>query len=126
MKTIEFSNHEKMLVELCVRHMFCALLDKEDDCITHFIASLHNMNGKGFGDQEHQIPDTNDWIAQIPILRSALKKLFTPEWIELNKKFGDESYIMPEETDIELKKTELARSLSLLEENFMMVKLIES
>ena len=111
MKTIKFTNHEKMLVELCVRAVLCDLLDKNEDRIWDFVALLFNINNKGFGDQEHYIEDTDDWVAQINVLRQALLKLQTEEQNQLDAKFPDEPYVLPEETNLDLRKQTIEQSL---------------
>jgi hypothetical protein len=101
MKTIEFTNLEKMLVEGCVRRVLCGLLDKEDDMIDNFTATLFNLSRGNFGDQECEVKDTDDWIAQLENLRSCLRKLETQEWKDLTKETGAKEYRLPEESSPE-------------------------
>lgn len=83
MKKIELTDHEKMIVELCVRSVLCDLLNKEHEAIHSFTAGLFNINNEGT--QKHFINDTNDWIAQLPILREVLRKLQSKEELDLPK-----------------------------------------
>ena len=111
MKTINLTNHEKMIVELCVRSVLCSLLNQEEEAIWSFTAGLFNMNNKSFGDQEHYIEDTNDWFAQLDVLRQALKKLQTEEQKRLDAEFECEPYTLPEETDFVLRRQTIEKLL---------------
>jgi len=97
MKTIEFTNLEKMLVEGCVRHVLCSLLDKEQNVIDDFTAGFWNLAKGNFGDQECEVEDPTDWIAQLDNLRSCLRKLETQEWKDLTEETGATEYRLPEE-----------------------------
>lgn len=97
MKTITFTNHEKMLVELCVRSMLCNLLNKDESAIDDFTGILFNLNGGCFGDQEHYIKDTDDWVFQLQTLRECLTKLMAEDRKKLNKEVGSLPYLLPEE-----------------------------
>ena len=107
---IEFTNHEKMLVETCVRTVLCGLLDKDDEVIMAFTAALFNMNGGGFGDKGHKIKDTDDWVSQLHPLRMALDKLIGKEQLEKDKEFGDTMYLLLEESDEALRQVEIERT----------------
>jgi hypothetical protein len=124
MKKIEFTNHEKMLVELCLRSILCDLLNGEKEAIWSFTATLFNMNNRSFGDQEHYIEDTNDWFSQIPILRQALLKLQTEEQAKLDAEFGSQPFVLPEETDLVLRKKIIEETLA--DSPYIKVKLPEN
>ena len=99
MKKIELTNHEKMLVELCVRHVLCGLLDKDADMIDAFTAGLWNLAKGHFGDQELESEiDPNDWVSQLDVLRSCLRKLETQDWKVIGEELGGVTdYKIPEE-----------------------------
>ena len=111
MKTITFTHHEKLLVELCVRTVLCDLLDQEKEAIWSFIATLYNLNI--IGDQEHHVEDTTDWFVQIPVLRQALEKLKTDEERIRDAEFDCKPFVLPEETDLVLRKKNNPRNIGL-------------
>lgn len=99
MKTIEVTNHQKMILELCVRSVLCSLLDKDADAIDDFTAGLFNLVKGHFGNQElEEEVDPDDWIAQLDVLRELLSKLETEEWKKLNEETGSKPYRLPEES----------------------------
>jgi len=104
MKTIMLTNHHKMILELCVRHTLCGLLNEEQEKIEDFKAILYNLVKGNFGDQELAVDvDPNDWIAQLEVLRVLLAKLETDEWKKLSEKFGSKDYRLPQEYLKEIK-----------------------
>ena len=98
MKTIIVTNHQKMILELCVRLVLCELLEEEQDVIDEFTAGLFNLVKGNFGDQklEEEI-DPNDWVAQLDVLRVLISKLETEEWKALNEEMGSKPYRLPQE-----------------------------
>jgi hypothetical protein len=98
MKTIEVTNHQKTILELCVRLVLCELLEEEQDVIDEFTAGLFNLVKGNFGDQElEEEVDPNNWIAQLDVLRSLIRKLETEEWAKLNEETGSKPYRLPKE-----------------------------
>ena len=104
MKTIEVTNHQKMILELCVRSVLCGLLNENKDAIEDFTAGLFNLVKGNFGDQElEEDVDPKDWVAQLDVLRSILSKLETEEWKNLSEEVGSKPYRLPQEYLKEIK-----------------------
>ena len=98
MKTITLTNHQKMILELCVRNTLCGLLNEDQDKINDFTAGLFNLVKGHFGNQElEEEVDANDWITQLDVLRSLMDKLETEDWKKLDEEFGSKEYRLPQE-----------------------------
>jgi len=98
MKTITLTNHQKMILELCVRSVLCSLLNEDKDFIDDFTAGLFNLVKGHFGDQKLLVEvDPNDWVGQLDVLRELLSKLETDEWKKLSEECGSQPYRLPQE-----------------------------
>ena len=104
MKTIGVTNHQKMILELCVRSVLCGLLNENKDAIEDFTAGLFNLVKGNFGNQglEDDV-DPNDWLAQLDVLRELLSKLETEEWKKLSEEVGSKPYRLHQEYLKEIK-----------------------
>lgn len=69
---MNFTEKQKILIELCVRKTLCNLLDKEEESIEDFTAGLHNLNVGCFGEKGYTFEDTNDWVSCIQDLRDII------------------------------------------------------
>ena len=95
---MNFTDRQKMLVELCVRHMLCDLLNKDEQTIQDFTAGLHNLNVGSFGEKGYKFEDTNDWVACLEDLREIVA-ILDPIYHQRKLELGDQPYELEEEHD---------------------------
>ena len=86
---MNFTEKQKMLIELCVRTVLCNLLEREERDINDFTAGLHNINIGSFGEKGYKFEDTNDWISCLQDLRdivAIIDPIYHQHWIEMGDK----------------------------------------
>ena len=93
---MNFTEKQKMLIELCVRNMLCNLLEREERDINDFTAGLHNINGGSFGEKGYKFEDTNDWISCLQDLRDIIA-IIDPVYHQRTIELGDQPYTLDEE-----------------------------
>ena len=93
---MNFTEKQKMLIELCVRTVLCNLLNREEEDIHDFTAGLHNINIGSFGEKGYKFEDTNDRIACLQDLRDIIA-IIDPEYHKKTIEFGDKPYKLEEE-----------------------------
>lgn len=93
----DFTNRQKMLIELCVRTVLSNLLDREDSDIQDFTATLHNLNVGCFGDKGYKFEDTNDWISCLQDLRDIIA-ILDPVFHQKKIELGSQPYKLEEES----------------------------
>ena len=93
---MDFTEKQKILIELCVRLVTCDLLNKDDQRIQDFIASLHNLNVGSFGDKGYKFQDTNDWVSCLQELRDIIA-ILDPVYHQRTIELGDQPYTLNEE-----------------------------
>jgi hypothetical protein len=93
---MNFTEKQKMLIELCVRTVLCDLLDKEESTIQDFTAGLHNINIGSFGEKGYKFEDTNDWISCLQDLRDIVA-IIDPVYHQKVLDIGDKPAKLEEE-----------------------------
>ena len=93
---MDFTEKQKILIELCVRLVTCDLLNKDDQRIQDFIAGLHNLNVGSFGDKGYKFQDTNDWVSCLQELRDIIA-ILDPVYHQRTIELGDQPYMLDEE-----------------------------
>jgi hypothetical protein len=93
---MDFTEKQKILIELCVRLVTCDLLNKDDQRIQDFIAGLHNLNVGSFGDKGYKFQDTNDWVSCLQELRDIIA-ILDPVYHQRTIELGDQPYTLNEE-----------------------------
>jgi|TARA_R100000664_G_C2755046_1_gene142702 hypothetical protein len=96
---VNFSEKQKILIELCVRNMLCNLLNREERDIKDFTAILHNINIGAFGKKTYKFKDTNNWIACLQDLRDILE-IIDPIYHKQGLEMGDKPYKLEEEENL--------------------------
>lgn len=96
---LELSDREQMLLESVLRMVLSDLLDGDPMTVEDYTAVLTNLNNGSFGEKQYKFDDPNDWMTTLLDLRTLLDRL-NPEWVEICKEKGVESYI-EEDSDYE-------------------------